>query len=77
MVRERGSTSVYWGVISPGNRGPQFCAILRRAANLNLREVADKMGVSPGRISQIQRTIEAEEPELVLARLKRRYKVKA
>ena len=51
--------------------------LLRRAANLNLREVADKAGVSPGRISQIQRTIEADEPELVLARLKRRYKVKA
>ena len=51
--------------------------LLRRAANLNLREVADKIGVSPGRISQIQWTIEAEEPELVLARLKRRYKVKA
>ena len=51
--------------------------VLRRAANLNLREVSDKAGVSPGRISQIQRTIDAAEPELVLAKLKRRYKVKA
>lgn len=51
--------------------------LLRRAVNLNLREVADKAGVSPGRISQIQRTIEAGEPGLVLARLKSRYKVKA
>lgn len=50
---------------------------LRRAANLSLREAADKAGISPGRISQIQRTIEAAEPEPVLAGLKRRYKVKA
>ncbi|MBI3343500.1 MAG: transposase [Gammaproteobacteria bacterium] len=49
---------------------------LRRAANLSLREAADKAGISPGRISQIQRTIEAAEPEPVLAGLKRRYKVK-
>lgn len=51
--------------------------LLRRAVNLSLREVAGKADVSPGRISQIQRTIEAGEPEPVLARLKRRYKVKA
>ncbi len=50
---------------------------LRRAANLSLREAADKAGISPGRISQIQRTIEAAEPEPVLAGLKRRYNVKA
>ena len=51
--------------------------LLRRAVNLNLREVADKAGVSPGRISQIQRTLEAGEPEPLLARLRRKYKVKA
>ncbi|MBI5752351.1 MAG: hypothetical protein HZA59_09440 [Hydrogenophilales bacterium] len=51
--------------------------LLRRAVNLSLREVAGKAGVSPGRISQIQRTIEAGEPDPVLAKLKRKYKVKA
>ena len=51
--------------------------LLRRAANLSLREVADKAGVSPGRISQIQGMIEAEEPEALLAGLKDWYKVKA
>ena len=51
--------------------------LLRRAGNLSLREVADKAGVSPGRISQIQRTIDEGEPEPVLFRLKGKYKVKA
>ena len=51
--------------------------LLRRAGNLSLREVADKAGVSPGRISQIQGVIEAEEPEALLVGLKGRYKVKA
>lgn len=51
--------------------------LLRRAANLSLREVADKAGVSPGRISQIQGMIETEKPEALLAGLKCRYKVKA
>ena len=51
--------------------------LLRRAVNLSLREVAGKAGVSSGRISQIQRAIEAGEPEPAMARLKRRYKVKA
>lgn len=51
--------------------------LLRRAANLSLREVAEKARVSPGRISQIQRAVEADEPEPTLGRLLRRYKVKA
>jgi len=51
--------------------------LLRRAANLSLRDVSEKAGVSTGRISQIQRTIEDGEPEPVLVRLKGKYKVKA
>ena len=51
--------------------------LLRRAVNLSLREVAEKAGVSPGRISQIQEVIESEKPEALLANLMSRYKVKA
>jgi putative transposase len=50
--------------------------LLRRVANLSLREVAEKAGVSPGRISQIQRALEAEGNE-ELERLRAKYKVKA
>ncbi|MEO1767343.1 REP-associated tyrosine transposase [Thiobacter aerophilum] len=50
--------------------------LLRRAANLPLRDVARQAGVSPGRISQIQRALEAEPPAR-LARLLAKYKVKA
>lgn len=43
-----------------GAREPYRVAafLLRRACNLPLRQVADMTGVSPGRISQIQRAIE-------------------
>lgn len=51
--------------------------LLRRATNLSLREAGERAGVSPGRISQIQRVAEAEKPAPELARLMRQYKVKA
>jgi hypothetical protein len=51
--------------------------LLRRAANLSLREAAACAGVSPGRISQIQRLAEAAKPAPELARLMQKYKVKA
>lgn len=51
--------------------------LLRRAANLGLREVAERASVSPGRISQIQRVIEGEPMDDRLGRLVGKYKVKA
>ena len=51
--------------------------LLRRASNLNLREAGERAGVSPGRISQIQRVAEAEKPAPELAGLIQKYKVKA
>jgi hypothetical protein len=42
---------------------------LRRAANLSLREAGECAGVSPGRISQVQRAAEVEKPAPELARL--------
>jgi REP element-mobilizing transposase RayT len=50
--------------------------LLRRAANLSLREVAELAGVSSGRISQIQAKIERQHPRGTLAGLLRNYKVK-
>ncbi len=51
--------------------------LLRRASNLSLREAGECTGVSPGRISQIQRVAEVENPAPELARLMLKYKVKA
>lgn len=50
--------------------------LLRRVANLSLREVAERARVSQGRISQIQRALE-EEGGAELGRLMVKYKVKA
>ncbi len=50
--------------------------LLRRAANLSLREVAEKARVSPGRISQIQRALD-EEGGAALRKLMAKYNVKA
>lgn len=50
--------------------------LLRRVTNLSLREVAERAGVSSGRISQIQATIEREQVRGKLAGLMRSYKVK-
>ncbi|MEJ5211239.1 MAG: transposase [Burkholderiales bacterium] len=50
--------------------------LLRRAANLGLRETAALAGVSAPRISQIQRVFD-QEPPAALARLLTKYKVKA
>jgi len=47
--------------------------LLRRAANLSLRETAERTGISPGRISQIQRTVEEAKPAPELAALIRKY----
>jgi hypothetical protein len=43
--------------------------LLRRAANLSLREVREVAGISPSRISQIQRLIETEGADTRLAEL--------
>jgi hypothetical protein len=50
--------------------------LLRRAANLPLVEVAKIMGISPPRVSQIQKEIEDEDMDSRLLSLARRYKVK-
>jgi len=50
--------------------------LLRRATNLNLREVAEMAHVSPGRISQIQRALEGDGGGPELERLMIKYKVK-
>lgn len=47
------------------------------ATNLSLRETTARVGVSPGRISQIQQTIEVGKPAPELATLIQKYKVKA
>jgi putative transposase len=51
--------------------------LLRRAANLRLRDVADMARVSPGRISQIQRAMETGKPGPEIEGLMWRYNVKA
>jgi len=50
--------------------------LLRRAANLSLKEVAALVGLSLGRISQLQRAVEESSPDVVLARLLRDFKLK-
>ena len=49
--------------------------LLRRAANLSLRDVAERACISPGRISQIQRATEAGKHAPELKRLALRYHV--
>ncbi len=49
--------------------------LLRRVANLSLRDVAQRVGVSPGRISQIQSKVERERVEKKLSSLLERYKL--
>jgi len=50
--------------------------LLCRAGNLSLSEVAERAGVSLGRISQIQAKIERGQAGGTLAGLLRRYKLK-
>ena len=50
--------------------------LLRRAANLSLRQVAKRGGVSPSRVSKIQRKIEAVDPSATLRKLLEKCKVK-
>ncbi|MFQ5470079.1 MAG: helix-turn-helix domain-containing protein, partial [Gammaproteobacteria bacterium] len=50
--------------------------LLRRAANLSLKEVSEICGISPSRISQIQREIEANKSDKHLNGLAKKYKVK-
>lgn len=50
--------------------------LLRRAANLPLGEVARRSGVSPSRISHIQRAIETKPPDITLRDLLVKCKVK-
>jgi hypothetical protein len=42
--------------------------LLRRRANLSLKEVAELAGVSIGRVSQIQTAVESAEPDPALQR---------
>ncbi|MEQ1880504.1 MAG: transposase [Burkholderiales bacterium] len=58
-------------VLRPGS-GQAFkhaTYLLRRRANLSLKEVADKTGVSIGRVAQIQREIESAEVDPILRRI--------
>ena len=48
---------------------------MRRATNLSLREAAQRAGVSPGRVSQIQRALDGRAPSPELAGLLEEYKV--
>lgn len=50
--------------------------LLRRAANLSLKEVAERGGVSSPRVSQIQRTVESGGGHERLEPLLRKYKLK-
>ena len=50
--------------------------LLRRAANLSLRDVAALFSVSPSRISHIQRDIERDIPDRITGQLLTLYKVK-
>jgi len=50
--------------------------LLRRVCNLPLKEVARRAGVSPPRVSQIQRQVEQQEADRRLGLLLKRYKVK-
>ena len=50
--------------------------LLRRAANLSLKEVAELVGLSLGRISQLQRAVEDSRHDTALSRLLRDYKLK-
>ena len=49
--------------------------LLRRAANLTLRNTAQLAGVSPGRVSQIQTQLECRDVTPVIAKLMQDYKV--
>jgi transcriptional regulator with XRE-family HTH domain len=51
-------------------------ALLRRAANLPLQEVAKRSRVSPSRISKIQRAIETVKPPATLRQLLDKCNVK-
>ena len=50
--------------------------LLRRAANLPLREVASLSGVSPSRVSHIQRQMAQGKMDDALRQLSQMYKVK-
>jgi putative transposase len=50
--------------------------LLRRAANLSLRDAALRARVSQGRVSQIQRAVQNMEPIPPVANLMHRYKVR-
>jgi hypothetical protein len=51
--------------------------LLRRVANLELRAVAEKFGISTTRVSKIQGEIERmDKTDLKLLKLLRKYKVK-
>ncbi|HQU16714.1 MAG: hypothetical protein B7Z66_11550 [Chromatiales bacterium 21-64-14] len=51
--------------------------LLRRVANISLREAATHARISPARVSQIQRAVEEGTPAPELTRLIKHYKVKA
>lgn len=50
--------------------------LLRRAANLSLKETAELTGVSPSRISRIQSDMERSKPDGIVARVLAMYEVK-
>lgn len=65
-VLEREHAEAYW----------LAAYLMRRAGNLSLNEVADRFGVSLGRISQIQSKIEAGKNSRTVESLLKEYQVK-
>ncbi len=57
-----------------GHKAPGY--LLRRAANLPLREVASLVGVLPSRVSHMQRQMEQSKMDDSLRQLIQMYKVK-
>lgn len=51
--------------------------LLRRVANLSLKEVSELAGISISRVSHIQRAIEHSTPGKALRQLLNKYKVKS
>ena len=65
QILDRGNTQAYKATVY----------LLRRAANLPLAQVAERAGISPGRVSQIQTEIEREPLDRRLRELVEDYKV--
>jgi putative transposase len=65
QIRDRGNTQAYKATVY----------LLRRACNLPLAQVAERAGISPGRVSQIQTEIERKPFDRRLKKIIECYKV--